>query len=222
MNVRANTQSRKSGAAGNGTPDRLLDAAEAVFARNGYDAASIRTITKVARVPLALAHYHFKSKEELFRQVLIRRVDALRSRRLGLLQKFKEAARGRPIPINEVVEAFAQPAFHLSINGGQGWKNYMKLNAQISIAEKYVSMVGDIYDPTATIFMREMHCSLPDATAASIKWGYLFAVAVTAAALAESGRIEVLSNNKIKSSQLIQAYDHAKVFISNGLQALNS
>jgi AcrR family transcriptional regulator len=222
MNVKAKVKSRKSGVAGNGTPDRLLDAAEAVFARNGYDAASIRTITKVARVPLALAHYHFKSKEELFRRVLIRRVDALRSKRLELLQKFKDRALGRPIPIDEVVEAFAEPAFHLSMNGGQGWKNYMKLNAQISIAEKYVSMVGDVYDPTATIFMGEMHRALPNASAPSIKWGYLFAVAVTAAALAESGRIEILSNNKIKSSQLVQAYNHAKIFISDGLQGLNS
>ena len=47
----------------------LLDAAEEVFASSGYDAASIRAITRVARVPLALAHYHFKNKKELFRQV---------------------------------------------------------------------------------------------------------------------------------------------------------
>lgn len=219
MNIKVKAKSRNSS---NGTPERLLDAAEEVFAKSGYDAASIRTITKVARVQLALAHYHFKNKEELFRQVLIRRVAELRFKRLALLQTFRDAARGRPLPISQVVEAFAEPAFDLSIRGGRGWKNYMKINAQISISEKYVSMVGDIYDPTATTFIREMHRSLPHAASASIKWGYLFAVAVTAAALSESGRIEVLSNNKIRSSQLMQAYNHAKVVISAGLQALNS
>jgi AcrR family transcriptional regulator len=218
--MKAKAKSRRKNGR-NDTSDRLLDAAEEVFARSGYDAASIRAITKVARVQLALAHYHFKSKEQLFRQVLTRRDDELRSRRLAMLQKFKDQANGEPVPVGHIVEAFAEPAFYLSIHGGPGWKNYMKLNAQISIAEKYVAMVGDIYDPTATVFLREIRHSLPNATAASITWGYLFAVAAIAAALSESGRIELLSKNKLRSSQLAQAYAHAKVMISAGLQALN-
>jgi AcrR family transcriptional regulator len=218
--MKAKAKSRRKNGR-NDTSDRLLDAAEEVFARSGYDAASIRTITKVARVQLALAHYHFKSKEQLFRQVLTRRDDELRSRRLAMLQKFKDQANGEPVPVSHIVEAFAEPAFYLSIHGGAGWKNYMKLNAQISIAEKYVAMVGDIYDPTATVFLREIRHSLPNATAASITWGYLFAVAAIAVALSESGRIELLSKNKLRSSQLAQGYAHAKVMISAGLQALN-
>jgi len=222
MPPRKRTKKRvKLTATTNGTSDRLLDAAEAVFARNGYDAASIRMITKEARVQLALAHYHFKSKPELFRRVLIRRVDELRSRRLAMLENFKKRSNGGPVSITEIVQAFAEPAFYLSMHGGPGWKNYMKLNAQISIAAKYVSMVGDIYDPTAEVFLRELSRTLPNATVAATSWGYLFLVAATAAALSESGRIEMLSKQKLQSSQLEQAYTQAKIVMSAGLQALN-
>jgi AcrR family transcriptional regulator len=210
----------RSGNSRKDTPDRLLDAAEEVFASSGYDAASIREITRVARVPLALAHYHFENKKELFRQVLARRVDELRTRRLALLGKFKHAANGGPLAIAQIVEAFTEPAFELSMRGGPGWKNYMKLNAQISISKKYVAMVGDLFDPTATTFLREMRRSLPNASPAAINWGYLFFVATIAAVLAESGRIELLSKKKIRSSQLTQACDNAKRVISAGLKAL--
>ena len=203
------------------TPDRLLNAAEEVFARSGYDAASIRAITRAARVPLALAHYHFKSKKDLFRRVLARRVDELCTRRLEMLNNFKEAANGDPIPVIQIVEAFAEPAFDLSIHGGPGWKNYMKLNAQISISKKYVAMVGDLFDPTATSFLNEMRRSLPGASPAAIDWAYLFFVAAIAAALAESGRIELLSKSKVKSSQLAHALDNAKRMISAGMEALD-
>ena len=96
----------------------------------------------------------------------------------------------------------------------------MKLNAQISISEKYVAMVGDLFDPTATTFLREMRRSLPNASPAAINWGYLFFVATIAAVLAESGRIELLSKKKIRSSQLTQACGNAKRVISAELKAL--
>src|SRR4051812_4639279 len=49
---------------------RILDAAEAIFAHEGYFAATIRGITAAAGVPLQLARYHFGSKDQLFQHVL--------------------------------------------------------------------------------------------------------------------------------------------------------
>ena len=57
------------------TRDRLLDAAEELFAGHGYDGASLRDIAGVAKVPFGLATYYFGTKEELFRQVVARRAD---------------------------------------------------------------------------------------------------------------------------------------------------
>ena len=53
------------------TQERILDVAERHFAHRGYYGASLRSITTEAGVQLALVHYHFKSKEQLYRAVAI-------------------------------------------------------------------------------------------------------------------------------------------------------
>jgi AcrR family transcriptional regulator len=47
-------------------PDHLLDAAQAVFAQQGLQAASLRAIARRAGCDPALIYYHFDSKEGLF------------------------------------------------------------------------------------------------------------------------------------------------------------
>jgi AcrR family transcriptional regulator len=50
---------------------RLLRAAAAVFAANGYGAGSVREICERARVNVASVNYYFGSKEGLYREVLL-------------------------------------------------------------------------------------------------------------------------------------------------------
>ncbi|WP_257303698.1 TetR/AcrR family transcriptional regulator [Geothrix campi] len=54
-------------------PDRILDAAQEVFARDGLRAASLRAIAKQAGCDPALIYYHFDSKEAMFTALLARR-----------------------------------------------------------------------------------------------------------------------------------------------------
>jgi TetR/AcrR family transcriptional regulator len=54
-------------------PDQLLDAAQAVFAEAGLQAASLRAIGRRAGCDPALIYYHFDSKEALFAALLQRR-----------------------------------------------------------------------------------------------------------------------------------------------------
>jgi TetR/AcrR family transcriptional regulator len=49
---------------------RILAAAESVFAETGFSGATTAEIAKRAGVPKANLHYYFKTKEDLYRQVL--------------------------------------------------------------------------------------------------------------------------------------------------------
>ena len=60
------------------TPARILDAAEEVFAENGFGAASTREIARRARVPFGALHYHWGSKEQLHEAVMARLGDWIR------------------------------------------------------------------------------------------------------------------------------------------------
>ena len=59
------------------TKERILGAAEVLFAQHGFDGASLRQLTAAAKVNLAAVNYHFGSKEKLVEEVFRRRLDAL-------------------------------------------------------------------------------------------------------------------------------------------------
>ena len=56
--------------AGDQTRERILGAAEVLFARSGFDGVSMRDIGAAAEVPYALVTYHFKSKRISLKRVM--------------------------------------------------------------------------------------------------------------------------------------------------------
>lgn len=94
------------------TPQRLLAAAREVFAREGYDGASIRAITAAAGANLGAVTYHFGSKERLYHTVLDAVLGPLRSRVLAECEK--------PLPPLERIEGAIRAFFaHLRENPDQ-------------------------------------------------------------------------------------------------------
>jgi AcrR family transcriptional regulator len=65
------------------TRERILKAAERLFADRGYDGTSIRAIVAKARVNQAAINYHFDGKDGLYREVLGTAFRALTERQLG-------------------------------------------------------------------------------------------------------------------------------------------
>lgn len=59
-----------------GSEDAILAAAEIVFADRGYDGATTAAIAAAAGLPKANVHYYFATKEQLYRRVIARVLDA--------------------------------------------------------------------------------------------------------------------------------------------------
>lgn len=91
------------------TTTAILDAAERLFAGSGYDATSIREITRLAGVNVAAVHYHFGDKPAVLRAVTGRIVGPMNARRFRLLELAQAAAAPHPAPIEAVVDAFVRP-----------------------------------------------------------------------------------------------------------------
>src|SRR3954467_8212959 len=87
------------------TKGRILDAAEALFMEQGFEATSLRAITAAADVNLAAVNYHFGSKEELFQAVLTRRLDPMNQERVNLLAALEEASAPAPVPCERILSA---------------------------------------------------------------------------------------------------------------------
>ena len=93
------------------TKERILGAAESLFARRGFDGASLRELTSAAGVNLAAVNYHFGSKEKLVEQIFRRRLDALNNSRLEALAL---VAGREETTVDDVLGAFIRPALDLS------------------------------------------------------------------------------------------------------------
>lgn len=77
-----------------GARERLLDAAEKLFAERGFEATSVRDITGEAKCNLAAVNYHFGSKEDLYKAAFVRLARELRAWRERRLQAdLRRAAR---------------------------------------------------------------------------------------------------------------------------------
>ena len=96
------------------TRERILAAAESLFAQRGFDGASLRQLTAAAGVNLAAVNYHFGSKEKLVEEVFRRRLDALNQRRLAELAR---VATHPDTTLEDVLSAFIRPAIELSHDG---------------------------------------------------------------------------------------------------------
>jgi len=75
------------------TRERILKAAERLFADRGYEETSIRAIVAKARVNQAAINYHFGGKDGLYREVLRTAFRALTERQLAHAQEMKGMSR---------------------------------------------------------------------------------------------------------------------------------
>src|SRR6185503_15006764 len=96
------------------TKTRILDAAEELFTRHGFEATSLRSLTAAAGVNLAAVNYHFGSKEVLFQAVLTRRLDPMNQERIELLEALEREGGARPPSCEKVLFAMLIPALRLA------------------------------------------------------------------------------------------------------------
>jgi AcrR family transcriptional regulator len=75
------------------TRERIIKAAERLFAERGYDATSIRAIVAKARVNQAAINYHFDGKDGLYREVLRTAFRALTEQQLEHADEMKAMSR---------------------------------------------------------------------------------------------------------------------------------
>ena len=92
------------------TQNRILDAAEALFARRGVSATSLRSITTHAGVNAAAIHYHFGSKPALVSEILTRRIAPLTKERIKRLELLEVRHRYEAVPADLLVAALVMPS----------------------------------------------------------------------------------------------------------------
>jgi AcrR family transcriptional regulator len=149
------------------TKERILTAAEALFAQRGFEGASLRQLTAAAGVNLAAVNYHFGSKDHLVEQVFKRRLDQLNARRLAALKQIS----GQPeTSLEDVLSAFIRPALELSYDGGGGLFMRVLARAFAEHDDSLRKFLSDNYGHVMRQFTAEFARLLPNLSKEELYW----------------------------------------------------
>jgi len=143
------------------TRERLLQAAELLFIEHGYEAMSLRQITRRAGANLAAVNYHFGSKELLMHELLARRLDRLNRERLQLLACCEQD--GEPLEATAVLSVLFVPALRLS-RPPAGDPGFMRLLGRVySDASPFIhGYLQQHYRPIYERFFEAFSRALPE------------------------------------------------------------
>ncbi len=162
------------------TRERLLDAAEQIFAERGFEGASMRAVTQAAGASVSAANYHFGSKEALLRATLLRRVGPLNERRLARLDALEAEACGRPLELETIIDAFLRPVFEEHAASPDATARFRQVAARIysDPPDVVATIKRELFGPIAARFIAALCAALPEKSREEIELGFQLTVGV--------------------------------------------
>lgn len=170
------------------TKDRILGAAEELFAQHGFGGTSLRQVTSHADVNIAAVNYHFGSKENLVNEVFRRRMDEMSAQRLARLKAAREQSPGELEPI---LAAFVEPALALA-QDRHGGGAFIRVIAR-AYAEKNDSLrkfLSEQYGHVLREFGKAIAACVPGLSKEQLYWRLDFLAGALTYAMADFGLIK--------------------------------
>ena len=198
------------------TKDRILGAAEELFAQHGFAGTSLRQVTSRADVNIAAVNYHFGSKENLVNEVFRRRMDDMTDLRLSQL---KTALEKHPGELQPVLAAFVEPALAMS-QDRHGGGAFVRVVAR-AYAEKNDGLrkfLSDHYGHVLRDFAKALASCLPGLGKEQLYWRLDFLAGALTYAMADFGTIK-RPQGVSEAEHQQRAADELIAFAAAGLKA---
>lgn len=199
------------------TKEQILNAAERQFGLFGFAGASLRAVTRDANVNLAAVHYHFGSKEELFRAVVQRVAEPIvceQMRHLDELENFD------PNPsVVDIVQAFvARPLEMILKQRGESCYVHAQFVGRCRTEPRPIQELAEVeFNPSHQRFLELIHKALPDQSFTELEWKLDLIVAMIVRVLKQTEYSEPLSEKSDEDiDNLIQRLVR---FILSGISA---
>jgi AcrR family transcriptional regulator len=202
------------------TRQRLIAAAEQLFADHGWRAVSVRAIIAAADVNLAALHYHFGSKEQLLAEIFAARAMPIVAERLRLLAEV-EASGETPPRLEAILEAFLRPALAVGSDRQFGGRTFVKLRARLAAEPEPFSrkILASAFDDSSSAFLAALTRALPEIPRADLEWRFHFMLGAMFYTMADTGRIQSLTGGRCDPSQVEDALRHIIPFLAAGFRS---
>ena len=202
--------------AGADTSDRLIAAAERLFAAHGYTNVSVRAIAAAAGVNWSLVGYYFRGKEGLLSEVYRRHCSSLNAERLKLLGQ----ARQQGLQLEQVIEAFVRPAL-AEIRTTVGETSFSRLRAILAAEHSTLltQLVASNFDMSSRTFVAALRACLPDVPADEVLWRFHFMLGTIYYSVASPQRIKTFSKGRCDPGNLEDTLRHLIPFLAAAFRA---
>jgi AcrR family transcriptional regulator len=203
---------------GDQTKEKILDAAEELFGELSFDTVSLRDITNRANVTLALASYHFGTKERLFGAVVERRAHLLNQMRREKLRQLDET---NGTTIEALLDAFMQPLFTQMKSGGSNWRSYVQVLSKLGQTNRWLNLLAENFDETAHLFISRLRPLMVGISEESLVRGFSFTVQLMLQAVSRNRRIDSLSGGNYSADDLDASYAVLLRYATTGMSGLS-
>lgn len=202
------------------TMEQIYDAAEELFSQHGLYGVTLKDVAKQVGVHHTLLNYYFADKKALFDAVFARRAVVTSERRMQALDAYEAEAKGKPT-VEGALRAFLDTDLDTYIEGGEGWKNYAKLGAQVANTPAWGADLMDAhFDPVVLKLIGLLKQALPDCAEEDIFWGYHFVTGALMVTLARTGRIDKLSDGVCRSEDFEAIKARMASFMAAGFRQI--
>jgi AcrR family transcriptional regulator len=169
------------------TKDRILGAAEELFAQHGFSGTSLRQVTSRADVNIAAVNYHFGSKENLVNEVFRRRMDEMSERRINEL---RTALENHPGELEPILAAFIEPALALTFDRHGSAFVRVLARAYAEKNDRLRKFLSDNYGQVLREFAKALAPCLPDLGKEELYWRLDFVAGALTYAMSDFGLIK--------------------------------
>lgn len=201
------------------TKDRILAAAEELFARTGVARTSLRAITALARVNLAAVNYHFGSKDGLVEEVYRRRLEPLNRARVANLDRLESRARNPSL--ESILKAFMTPVASLARDPAQGGPTVMRLLGQTHAEAEapFKAWFAGEYRRVLERYHAALCRALPALPPEEVRWRLQFLVGALTYPVAERQLVELVSGEAIDPDDVNLVVERLLPFVAAGFRA---
>jgi AcrR family transcriptional regulator len=201
------------------TKNKILDAAENLFAIQGFNGTSLREITSRAEVNLAAVNYHFGSKKELIKSVMSRYMNELSPRLESSLVNICEQEN---LTLLEVFSAFIEPLLSLNEFKENGTSNFLQL-----LGRGYSDSQGFLrwflttqYPGVINNFVKAVQKAYPELTAEEMFWRLHFTMGTVVFTMSSSDAlIDIAKSDFDKTMDIAGVIKKVIPYVAAGVAA---
>jgi AcrR family transcriptional regulator len=203
-----------------GTQELALDAAERLFAAQGYEGTSIRQIADATGINLGMFHYYWRSKQVLCRAVLERRLGPIMAERRAMFER----ALATGASLEDLLRAAVEPSLIVvgaSAHERETFRNFYG-RMLVDPSEEVRSIVTSIFDDFARSFMEQLHLQCTHIDDKEFYWRMVFLYGAFLYAHNDHNRIHALLGARFNPPPIEDSVRYLVRFLAAGLQSASA